>query len=162
MLCILSDFVPRIQDITLDLILTTFIDTRFASLFHFLYTFAQLLLCIVVKLITSYRFRITLLLLISFSATQFPFELFHNHNATIVCSDYGQGTDICQHKSHLATKKDHCLACSIHVEKVFLFTSPLPENNNRNSFLICHFSSVTVHSNKPDHTTLRGPPHFIA
>ncbi|HRP56469.1 hypothetical protein [Agriterribacter sp.] len=114
------------------------------------------------KRVTSYRFCIALLLLISFSATQFPFELFHNHGAAIVCNDYPKGKDICQHKSHLATKKDHCLACSIHVEKVFLFTTPLPENNNCNGLLIHHLSSVAVHSGTPEHTTLRGPPYIIA
>lgn len=122
----------------------------------------QLLVRPVVKLVALYRFGIALLLLISFSATQFPFELFHNHGTAIACSDYSQGKDICQHKSHLATKKDHCLACSIHVEKVFLFTSPNQGNNSRNRLLVCHLSSVAVHSGTPEHTTLRGPPYTIA
>ncbi|HRO46105.1 hypothetical protein [Agriterribacter sp.] len=114
------------------------------------------------KLVRSYRFCAALLLLISFSATQFPFELFHNHGNTVVCSAYSQGTDICQHKSHLATKKDHCLACSIHVEKVFLFNSPLPEYSSGSSFLFRHIAFAGIHSNTPEHTALRGPPHCMA
>lgn len=148
------------QQITLDLILPA-LRLKICIIVSFFTYLWQITLCIVFKRVISYRFGIALLLLISFSATQFPLGLFHNHSDVIVCNDYPQGKDICQHKSHLATKKDHCLACSIHVEKVFLFNTPFPENDNCNGFLAYHLSSVAVHSNTPQHTTLRGPPSII-
>ncbi|MCO5240203.1 MAG: hypothetical protein M9904_09100 [Chitinophagaceae bacterium] len=112
------------------------------------------------RFIQLYRFSIALLLLVCFSATQFPFELFHNHSDVVVCHDYSPGTDVCKHKSHLATKKDHCLACSIHVEKIYLFIHSLVENNGGNSSIPPHFTLAGIRPGTPEHTTLRGPPDY--
>ena len=93
---------------------------------------------------------------------QFPFALFHNHGKTVVCSADSQGTGICQHKSHLATPKDHCLACSVHVEKVFLFNQPLPEYIPGCSFLFCSIALAGIYTNTQELTALRGPPYLTA
>ena len=102
-------------------------------------------------------------MLISFAATQLPFELFHNHAANAaICTKNKSGEGICQHKSHLGTKKDDCWACSIHVEKLFVFTSPIPQQINHTRFGFSQIHSTDVQPGTPAVVSLRGPPQMVA
>ncbi|HEX5027031.1 MAG TPA: hypothetical protein VFV68_17240 [Agriterribacter sp.] len=115
------------------------------------------------KWIKSYQYCVALLMLISFTATQLPFELFHNHASNrVFCKENKSGEGICQHKSHLGTKKDDCWACSIHVEKVFVFTSPLPQQIHHTWFGFSQIPATEIQPNTPAVIALRGPPQRVA
>ncbi|MFT3749183.1 MAG: hypothetical protein QM768_12735 [Agriterribacter sp.] len=108
---------------------------------------------------TIYRFYTALFLLLSFAATQLPFELFHTHNNTgIVCIEKDSKDGFCHHKSHLGSKERFCWACTIQVEKIF----DLPDYTRQygitgnQGYTIPH--QLVLHHTENFHIFLRGPP----
>ena len=108
-----------------------------------------------------YRFYIAFSLLLGFSATQFPFELFHSHNNSNSCIDNSTKDGICNHKIHIGKQERFCWACIIHLDKTFdlpsniAISAAIPCNNN---IAITHFS---IHNSGYHFIALRGPPFFI-
>jgi len=106
----------------------------------------------------KYRFYTALFLLLSFAATQLPFELFHTHNTGIACIEKESKDGFCHHKSHLGNQERFCWACTIQVEKVF----DLPEYTQQYSITgnQCHTIPyrLELHHTENFHVFLRGPP----
>ena len=101
-----------------------------------------------------------LFLLLCFSATLLPADLFHPHHAnaqTGICKN--TGGQQCQHKSHLLNKQSFCWVCAVHFDKNFLaepvslsgFTNPTPSLKFIHHSLRFYQAAIAQRS-------LRGPP----
>lgn len=108
----------------------------------------------------AYRFYIGFSLLLSFTATQLPFELLHSHNSTTTCNGQNSKDGICTHKTHIGKQERFCWACVIQVEKTFdvayedLANPYISFNNNVVS------DNLNIHSQRCHFNSLRGPPSF--
>ncbi|MFT3700769.1 MAG: hypothetical protein QM802_00240 [Agriterribacter sp.] len=107
---------------------------------------------------TLYRFYIALILLTSFASTQFPFELFHNHASTVVCSSSNENNGLCHHKSHVGNKEAFCWACTIHVEKNYTLSTPVLAYSYTQLPVFCNEAVVKKYTIPNTHVFLRGPP----
>ncbi len=61
---------------------------------------------------------IGLLLMLNFSVTILPLDLFHRHPSTANCVD-GTARLACHHKFHVSDKASFCWVCAIHLDKTF-------------------------------------------
>lgn len=109
----------------------------------------------------AYRFYISFSLLLCFTATQLPFELFHTHNNKISCSENDNKDGICTHKAHIGKQDQLCFACIVQIEKTF----DLPANTFINAAIKCNSNYVTdkcyLYSSGYYFIPLRGPPTLI-
>lgn len=109
----------------------------------------------------TYRLYVAFCLLLSFAATQLPFELFHSHNNIISCGEKNNKDGICTHKSHIGKQERFCFACSIQVEKTF----DLPSNTFVNTAILRNRSNITdkynIYSAEYHFISPRGPPASI-
>ena len=110
--------------------------------------------------ITRYRVYTALALLLSFAATQFPFELFHSHSLSVQCAEQNKNDGICHHKSHVGTKGNYCWACTIHVEKTYMAPAVIPVCSPAPVSGVRYILFFNNNGEEIGHTSLRGPPYF--
>jgi hypothetical protein len=60
-------------------------------------------------------------LLLCFTAAALPFDFFHNHTSQASCAEDSKHTS-CHHKLHISKTENHCFACSVHFDKVFILS----------------------------------------
>ncbi len=101
---------------------------------------------------------ISLLLLLAFSLTIVPLDLFHDHHTRPTLCKTADKTGSCQHKLHLAEKPAKCWICGIHYDKVF--TKPLvPEKSIANSTTTRYLEKgAESYYTRLIFSSLRGPP----
>lgn len=110
------------------------------------------------KTTKKYPAIISLLLLLSFSVTIIPIDLFHHHNASrAICSDI-RSKGICTHKYHISAKPAACWVCAIHYDKTFdksSCTAVLISRKTVSGFSAC---KVNPYFTRSELSSLRGPP----
>ncbi|TZF85768.1 hypothetical protein FW774_01470 (plasmid) [Pedobacter sp. BS3] len=71
------------------------------------------------KLKRSYKLLTSVVLLLSFSVTILPLDLFHNHSFKDTRCQEERLTGTCHHKVHVSEKTPFCWVCGIHYDKTF-------------------------------------------
>jgi hypothetical protein len=117
------------------------------------------------KNIRKYTFSgITLFLLLSFTASIMPVDIFHEHRAKsesigFCKTDKGQ---TCQHKSHLGKRANFCWICSFHVEKTFIAAGKISFSTLQPPLLKSYsIESLKLYQSAVVHHRLRGPPSLL-
>ncbi|MGB4775637.1 MAG: hypothetical protein WBP45_10715 [Daejeonella sp.] len=106
----------------------------------------------------SFGLALSVLLLLSFSVTILPFDLFHNHNPVAkVCQDKKANT-ACTHQVHIATKADYCWVCAIHFDKEFTKTSFTERLAELPPIAVLLENKVTGYFIEQLFSSLRAPP----
>lgn len=102
---------------------------------------------------------ISMFLLLAFSITIVPVELFHQHTSEIdFCLD-PETKQTCKHTSHISTERNYCWVCAIHIDKEFLSSSiaSFDLKSEKKGFYISQ--PLSAHYIKSILATLRGPPN---
>ncbi|MCC6288387.1 MAG: hypothetical protein IT249_10925 [Chitinophagaceae bacterium] len=109
----------------------------------------------------KYQFYTALFLLLSFAATQLPFELFHSHNTVNACAEKNSTDGICHHKTHIEKQERFCWACTIQVEKTFDLPSGLFNKTRVSDYTGSCIYTLQIHANTHATCSLRGPPSLV-
>lgn len=106
----------------------------------------------------SLGISLSVILLLSFSVTLIPLNLFHSHKVTQTSCKVDKSHASCTHKLNITKKADFCWACAVHFDQSFTNTSVL--ENIRLSPAISVFADnrISGHFIEQIFSSLRGPP----
>lgn len=102
---------------------------------------------------------ISLILLLAFSITVVPVELFHNQISEIDLCLNTETKQTCTHTSHISSENNYCWVCAIHFDKEFI-NSPINSFHLKSEIKGFYTTRhLSAHSIKSILATLRGPPN---
>lgn len=102
---------------------------------------------------------ISALLLLCFSVTVLPLDLFHDHSfeTRSGCQDLVT-LKRCEHKYHISQKAKTCWLCAIHYDKNFIRESEIGNASLIPAFALFYQNEVKAYFIKLIFSSLRGPP----
>ena len=102
---------------------------------------------------------ISALLLLCFSVTILPLDLYHDHASEVSskCQDAKSGKQ-CEHKYHVSQKTKPCWLCAIHYDKTFISQTETDSSTISPTLASFYENEVTSYFTKLIFSCLRGPP----
>lgn len=101
---------------------------------------------------------ISVFLLLCFSVTVIPVDLFHHHPKASASCKNAKTHQTCNHKFHVSVKSNYCWICAIHYDKAFTTTSIVGKLVVLPVKTLLIESKVIVFYTKLIFSALRGPP----
>lgn len=100
----------------------------------------------------------SVVLLLSFSVTLIPLDIFHSHQYSTASCKSDKAHSTCTHKLKITKKADFCWACAIHFDKSFTKTSLLDKIRLSPAITAFAESKISGYFIEQIFSSLRGPP----
>src|SRR5688500_1112774 len=101
---------------------------------------------------------ISVFLLLCFSVTIIPVDLFHSHAVAASSCQDSETKQACNHSFHVSTKSSYCWVCAIHYDKTFTNLSIVDKIDLSPTATLYLEKGVKTYFTKLIFSALRGPP----
>ena len=100
----------------------------------------------------------SVVLLLCFSVTLIPLDIFHSHQYTQASCKKDKAHSSCTHKLKITKKAEFCWACAVHFDKSFTKTSLIEKIKLSPAISVFAESKISGYFIEQLFSTLRGPP----